>query len=251
MDMCDYFMDTYKWKKTTIDKIWWEVHKASLLSVKYSTKKLEFIQKMIHKKLPCNYRQHKYYKYKTNICLSCKLEVETQDHIFQCINYPEREKLRKNYKMQLGIILSNHHTSPESTLIITHNISTYLSNIESLSLHELVPDASVDLIKAYQEQCKIGWDQWLQGRITSTWGTLQNHDIAPKISGLRFDTANKGAKELILLTWAFAYDCWLTRNEIEHDTNGDPDTRKKEKLIANIQDEAKKWKDGIYEEKDD
>jgi hypothetical protein len=62
MDMRDYYADTYKWKQKTIDQIWWEVHEAALLSFNYNSKKLEFIQKMIHKKLPCNYRQHKYYR---------------------------------------------------------------------------------------------------------------------------------------------------------------------------------------------
>jgi hypothetical protein len=38
------------------------------------------------------------------------------------------------------------------------------------------------------------------------------------------------AKEVIKLKWEFAYNCWIERNKIEHDTMGFPEERKKEKL---------------------
>jgi hypothetical protein len=46
--------------------------------------------------------------------------------------------------------------------------------------------------------------------------------------------------------WEFTHDCWLIRNDKEHDKDGNPESRKKVKLIETIQNKAKKWKYGIY-----
>jgi hypothetical protein len=128
------------------------------------------------------------YKYKPSICSACKLEIETQDHIFRCKSCPEREKLQKDYKLKLGIILENHHTNPACTLLIKHNVSNYLESKNSLGINTLVPDATTVLKRAENEQKLIGWDQWIKGRITTTWGTLQNHDIRTIDTGIKFDT---------------------------------------------------------------
>jgi hypothetical protein len=102
-----------------------------------------------------------------------------------------------------------------------------LGNINSLGINTLVPDATTVLKKANQEQKLIGWEQWIKGKIATTWGTLQNHDIKTTDTGIRLNSAKKWSKELILLSWEFTHNCWLVRNECEHDTNGDPETRKK------------------------
>jgi hypothetical protein len=57
MDMRDYLTHANQWKQSTVDIIWWEVHESALLSL--STKKRQFVQKMIHGKLASNYRQIK------------------------------------------------------------------------------------------------------------------------------------------------------------------------------------------------
>jgi hypothetical protein len=118
-------------------------------------------------------------------------------------------------------------------------VSTYLENKKSLGINTLVPDATVALKNAHMEQMQIGWQHWIKGRISINWGTLQNYDIKTKDTGIRFDTAKKWAMELILLSWEFAHDCWLIRNNKEHDMDGDPETRKKVKLIESKK--VEKW----------
>jgi hypothetical protein len=54
--------------------------------------------------------------------------------------------------------------------------------------------------------------------------------------------------ELILLSWEFAHDCWLIRNNKEHNMDGDPDTQNKVDLIETILSKSKKWENGIYDE---
>jgi hypothetical protein len=148
------------------------------------------------------------YKYKPSIYS----EIETQDHIFQCKSCPECEKLQNDYKLRLGIIQENHHTNPACMLMIKHQVSNYLEKKNSLGIDTLVPNATTVLKKAANEQKLIGWDQWIKGRITTTWGTFQNYNIRTKDFGIKFDSAKKWVEELILLSWEFTCKCWLTRN---------------------------------------
>jgi hypothetical protein len=118
-----------------------------------------------------------------------------------------------------------------------------LAKTTPMGLNELVPDAFVEFTNAYQEQFSIGWEQWIRGRITSSWGIIQNQDRATNNLGIRFNTAKMLPGNLHLTVG------WY-KTKKEHNTNGDPDTRKKEKLIEIIQDEAKNWKHGMYDEKE-
>jgi hypothetical protein len=146
----------------------------------------------------------------------------------------------------LDTILTNNHTNQACTLIIKHNVSNYLENKKSLGINTLFPDATVALKQTHMEQMQIGRQHWIKGRISINWGALQNFDTKTKETGIRFDTAKKWAMELILLSWEFAHDCQLIRNNKEHNMDGDPETQKNVKLIETILNEAKKWKNGIY-----
>jgi hypothetical protein len=42
------------------------------------------------------------------------------------------------------------------------------------------------------------------------------------------------ATEIILLTWEYVHKTWLKRNKTEHDEDGQPEYRKKEKIIEII-----------------
>jgi ribonuclease HI len=92
MQLREYMVEVNNWSDKDPDNIWWEVHEASIRGL--STAKRQFIQKFIHKKLACNYRQQKYYDYKPGLCMCCQTEVETQDHIFRCTSCPQRNKLK-------------------------------------------------------------------------------------------------------------------------------------------------------------
>jgi hypothetical protein len=66
------------------------------------------------------------------------------------------------------------------------------------------------------------------------WGTLVNYDIQHKDSQIRHNSVEKWAKEIILLNWDFAHSIWLSCNKHEHDEEGKPGERIKEKIIEVI-----------------
>jgi hypothetical protein len=78
----------------------------------------------------------------------------------------------------------------------------------------------------------------LKARWSKEWATLLNHNLKNVDSGIKHSSPEKWAIEVIMLTWDLIYNIWLLRNKCEHDHNGDPEKRKKEKLIEVIQGES-------------
>jgi hypothetical protein len=96
IELRDYLNLANKWKRNTIDLIWWEVHEKAITSKSISTIKRKFIQKFLHNRIPTNERQNKYYQYINPTCKNCLLVNETQNHIFRCTECPKRENIKKN-----------------------------------------------------------------------------------------------------------------------------------------------------------
>jgi hypothetical protein len=221
-----------------------EVHDTCLKDL--SKKKRRFVQKFIQIKLPCNYRPQKYYNYKSSVCMSCKEDIETQDHIFRCSACPNRKQLKAKYFLELSVLLENHRTNESTKVLILQNVKNWFQNKSPIEAIEIAPDATNTLKMASKQQQQIGWDHWIKGRWSQEWATLQNHDIIHNISGKQNTTSKKWAKEIINLTWELIHQLWLERNNTEHGLLGCPEIRKKEKLIEIIQGESEKMQYAIY-----
>jgi hypothetical protein len=66
------------------------------------------------------------------------------------------------------------------------------------------------------------------------WGHLFNHEIDNNQANRNNFSAESWDKEIILLTWEFTHNIWITRNKIEHDTEGKPNIKTKQKIIEHI-----------------
>jgi hypothetical protein len=235
IELRDHLNTSNKWKSNTIDLIWWDVHEKALNSI--SPKKRIFIQKYLHNRLPTNDRQNLYYSYLNPTCKQCLQHDETQQHIFSC-NCPKRESIRKKYFMDMNVLLDKNRTHHAIKTLITKNVSEWFNEQKYVTARDIANDASPTLIKAAREQQLIGWDNWMKGRWSSEWATLFNYNITTIDSGIKFNSSEKWAKDLILLTWEFLHEIWLERNKCEHDIDGDPTIRAKEKLIEIIKGES-------------
>jgi hypothetical protein len=246
VDLQEYLRESNGWSGLQTEHIWWAVHEASLEAL--SKKKRRFIQKFIHKKLPCNYRQQKYYNYKSSVCMNCKEDIETQDHIFRCKLCPKRNKLKAQYFKDLTILLENNRTNVSTSEMIKQNVKNWFNIKTVVDALTIAPDATNTLKMASTQQQEIGWDHWIKGRWSQEWATLQNYDINQNDSGKKYATSIAWAKEIILLTWDLIHQIWIERNNSEHDSAGCPEIRKKEKLIETIQGESYRMQYAIYSE---
>jgi hypothetical protein len=248
VELREYLRESNKWTKNQTEIIWWDIHEASLQEL--SKAKRRFMQKFIHKKLPCNYRQQKYYNYKSAICMSCKEDIETQDHIFRCQSCPKRNKLRSDYFLKLSILMENHRTNEPTKVLFLQNVKNWFNNMPTTQAQTIAPDATKTLMLASTQQNDIGWDHWIKGRWSQEWATLQNYDIKHNDSGKIYATSKKWAEEIVGLTWELIHQIWLERNIIEHDSAGNPEIRSKAKLIEIIQGESQKMDFNLYPESD-
>jgi hypothetical protein len=165
----------------------------------------------------------------------CNTDVETNHHILTCDKCPIRNKIKYKYLSELGNVFDKNRIDPSTKTVITHNVQNWLNNKAAVALTSIEPNATKTLYKAATEQQQIGWDQWFKGRWSSEWATLINHDLQHTDAGIKHNSSTRFAKEVILLTWNYIYDVWTERNKCEHDEDGSPDLRRKEKLIETIQ----------------
>jgi hypothetical protein len=202
--------------------------------MEFSVNKRTMIQKFIHKRLPCNQREHLFYEYKPPYCRHCKEIVESQNHIIQCLNCPKRKILKKNYILMLESYFQHTGINETTKRVILKYIGAWISQQETPELKDIAPEASHSLKQAVEDQNKIGWDQWLKGRISIKWGEMVNYDLINKKVPKAGMSAEKWGKEVIVKSWQFVLECWFTRNESEHDNENNPVLRTKEKLLEEI-----------------
>jgi hypothetical protein len=235
--MRNYYITKYNWEDTVVDRIWWEVHGKALKS--FSPNQRTIIHKFIHHKLPCNKTENLYYKYRPPECFLCKDNIECQVHVIRYPTCTERKKIRKNYIQALRRHLETTRTNDTTIRCIMFYLNAWLCQIEPPTLQEIAPDASDTLIDAINHQNKLGWDQWMYGRISIHWGELFNYDSkngkVPSNSTSKTSVKSTSwGKTIITITWNFLIELWCSRNEIEHQTNIDSANRKKEKIIEKI-----------------
>jgi hypothetical protein len=125
-------------------------------------------------------------------------------------------------------------TNEATIRAIIYYLANWLYNRKLESIYNLIPDASSTLKKAIEEQEEIGWDHFIKGRISQTWSCLYQYDIETKEHNQKYVTVEKWDKEIVRIGWDFVLEAWSHRNNIEHDNEGDPKTRKKEKIIGKI-----------------
>jgi hypothetical protein len=227
-----YLKYKHRWKDSTIDKIWWLVNGNAMK--KYSEGRRTQLQKYIHQKLPTNYRNNKYYPFKPDQCSACNNCKETQEHMFQCNKCDTRNDIKTKYLKELKSLLDNLRTNETTTRVILSYLGAWLDNKQPPEIEQIAPEASVYLTQAISEQTEIGWNHFLYGRRTETWGTLYNHDIASKEHGLYHPTAEKWGTAIIEKTWNFVLEVWDCRNKKEHGENGDTIDIRREKAIQEV-----------------
>jgi hypothetical protein len=125
-------------------------------------------------------------------------------------------------------------------MIIDQNTAACTRGEESNNLIQQVSDATIHLQDAVKYQKSIGWNNRFKGRWTRHWASILNYDVLNNESGILHSSSEKNAKEIILHNWDYMYDMWKARNITEHDFTGNPETRRKEKMIEKIVDNYEK-----------
>jgi hypothetical protein len=137
--------------------------------------------------------------------------------------------------------MDKHRINQATKQVICQNIGNYLTSENVIKARYIAPDATKSLVKATEEQSAIGWEQWFKGRWANEWLHLVNYDIQTIDFSIIFNTPEKWGIVVISLTWEYVYNTWHERNSTEHNENGAPEIRKKEKVTEHILGISKKW----------
>jgi hypothetical protein len=168
--------------------------------------------------------------------------------MIKCQGCDNRKILMDKYTLELRVIFEKNQIDQATSTLICTNVSNWLKGREPVTTREIAPDASKTLIKAGSEQIKIGWEHWMKGRWSSEWSNLFNYDIKHNNSGIKYNSPEKIAKEIITLTWEYIYQCWVERNKKEHEDIGEKGIRKKEKIVEIILGESGQMEEEVYKE---
>jgi RNase H len=228
MSLRDYLKTSNNWSDKIIDDIWFIITGPTLN--KFSKYNATTLQKFIYKRLPCNTKEHRYYPYKSEFCSQCKTQKETSYHVLQCGSCISRFQEREKFIKTLKHTLQDLRTDESVIRVLIAYISAWLHQTLPPNLEEIVTDPSQVLIDAIQAQHQIGWDNLFKGRLSIQWATMYNFVINNTDHGLKFPTAEKWGSKILEIIWQFVLNCWTIRNNIEHDSDGDPERMKKLKL---------------------
>ena len=214
----------YNWDDITTDNIWWNVHAKSLQKLELHNRIR--INKFIHNHCSTNSRDHLHYKHKLEVCNMCSHSEETENHILQCPTYPRR-KMRKLWIKEILDI---------DKKIIPLNIRKAISLgikgwLEKSPINdEMIDSFSNKIQQAFRHQSRIGWDHFVRGRLSITWGILINETITKQ----DFDAEKWGTK-IIDINFKYLILLWEHRCLIEHGTTDEEQESKlKTKLLNEI-----------------
>ena len=227
-----YMRIKYSWSEPTFQSIWWSSH-ASVLKKQYSCDRIR-LQKFIHNRLSTKKRDKYNYPFKSNKCSRCFTQIEDENHILRC-KTASRKALRKQWIQDLSVYLSG----PTTPVYVKDSIITkfwlWLEPVISTSVLHTSTSKNTYLDDAVQSQNRIGWDQFVRGRITTKWGymiTRHLHSITNVTT-----TAEDWADNLITLNFKYVLQMWELRKKEEHgDTPSEIETRKQVRMLEEIID---------------
>jgi hypothetical protein len=142
----------------------------------------------------------------------------------------------KIFILELQNYMENKKTNQTTIRVIMYYISRWIENKPTEQLSIIAPEASLALKAAVHSQTKIGWNNFIKGRMSKKWCTLYNDDKQYTILGdPKLPTSDIWARDIINITWNYVLNTWYCRNNVEHQKDLNNVSTVKERLIAKIE----------------
>ena len=201
----DYLCEKNKWSRETFDSIDWEDHRRALNRLnKHRTILIKYLNgiapvgKLVHEYDP---------KYPAN-CPSCQEPIETQDHLFVCMNSKRRE-WRSNMLSAIRKEMEDSDTPVDVMQLMLEGLKCVVEGRDKSTI--AIPDSVVHIAEA---QSAVGWDQLLKGRLASEWMKHQKEYLGERSTDRK--NANTWATGIITTIFQQWLDLWKLRNGDRH-----------------------------------
>ena len=147
---------------------------------------------------------------KDNCCPRCFEEVEDALHVLQC---PDRNAAETwdSLVEELQEWMRQRNTNPEIRSGISQVLWKY-RNMDENEFHTFLPTSLSPAIReCFQQQAKIGWNQFLFGMVTTRWASEQDQYYR------RIGTRQHGRRWAIQFSkqvWKIVFGMWDHRNKV-------------------------------------
>ena len=220
-DLEEYLMRKYDWNRQTFRSIDWSAQEASIQKVPPIPRITVF--KLVHGWLATARRRCREGLVVTPQCSLCQ-EEENRDHMFCCTDERiSNVRTKELLKLKASIFEITETTAGNAiiagiqSIIDDYDVGIYSREFASTTL----------LADAMDEQQTIGWNHFLQGRISLKWKL-----VGPSAS-FRGDK-NNWAQQIVAKTLNFGLAIWKHRNVLVHGTDSGVSKRQIANTLAMI-----------------
>ena len=142
-----------------------------------------------------------------NVCPSCGQRDESSKHITRCADEGRVECWTRSVREIARWIGETTHN-----LYLSDMVQSYLLARDSACMVEFAPIWDEDLLRLAEEHDRIGWDNFVEGRISCRYA----HVVASSFSSRGKYTPEKWSAELISRLMQATHKQWLFRNHHVH-----------------------------------
>jgi hypothetical protein len=234
-DLRQYLIKKYKWKPNVPDHIWWKLVEPVIRKYKENDKIR--INKILYERLPHNHNNNKIDNEIEDKCKQCDEEYEDTDHIIRCKS-SNRQIMRDTMMRDISTICEKYACRETIGQAMNLGLNAWLNNETVPDIKKELPNATNNIIKAYNEQSEIGWNQIFRGRISMQWGYIVNTSIEhskDKQNKTKNMAAEMWGREVLTTVFNTILEMWAERNKIEHGATKQESTGiLKQKLLQKV-----------------
>ncbi|MGH7955165.1 MAG: hypothetical protein ACREOZ_04315, partial [Gloeomargaritales cyanobacterium] len=177
-------------------------------------------------------------------CPLCLGADETTDHILRCPSEQGKTARRKAWLTVLKE-LKEEKTAPLILKAINESVASWTEGRTRTWRSEYTDINAQQVHKAAQAQSKIGWEQFMRGRVARQWRMAQMRYLNETGSPCKY-TAERWAKKLIKLIWNYAMEIWHGRNQLIYGENeAANESRRRAKAVQAIHESFQKDKNNV------
>ena len=220
-NLAEYLMRKYDWTCQTFESIDWSAQEVSIQKFPPLTRITVF--KLVHGWLATARRRCREGFVVTPQCSLCK-EEENRDHMFCCSEERISNVRRKELlKLKASIF---EITEPIAGNALIAGIQSIINDYD-VGIYSREFASTTPLADAMEEQQTIGWNHFLQGRMSLKW------KLVGPLKSFRGDK-DKWAQLIVAKTINFGLAIWKQRNVIVHGTDSGVSKRQIVNTLAMI-----------------
>ena len=202
-----------KWTEDIYDNIAWRPMGENLR--KLSIGQCIQISKYMNDLLPTAKRLQTFDNKHDGRCFECQQLWEDTNHILQCPG-EDRSNQRQESMQTLCLQLNAKKTPKVMTDLICDSIDNWIHRrqISLPNWHQHEPFLNT-LTDAFNSQKRIGWDQFLRGRMSKDWATAIGLYYKERKPGTAY-THDNWIRHMINTIWQFSMSLWRQRCATYH-----------------------------------